>query len=114
MSNKFYARKTPCNQNHMHASMKEAQRCNDLHILLRKGEIEALEIEPQFWFVIDGVQVKHANGRRAGFKPDFRYRENGRCIVEDVKGGKATRTEAFNLRWALARTLWPQFEWRLV
>lgn len=114
MSNKFSARKTPCNQRHMHASAKEARRCNDLHMLQRAGQIEALEVEPQFWFVINGVQVKHGNGRRAGFKPDFRYRENGRCVVEDVKGGNATRTEAFALRWALARALWPDLDWRMV
>ena len=114
MGNKFSARKTPCSQGHTHASIKEARRCNDLHLLQRGGEIADLTVEPQFWFIVHGAQVKHENGRRAGFKPDFRYIENGRYVVEDVKGGKATKTEAFTLRWTLARAMWPEIEWRLV
>ncbi len=114
MGNKYSARKTGCNNGHMHASGKEARRCNDLHLLQQGRAISDLAVEPQFWFTIHGVQVKHPNGRRAGFKPDFRYIENGRYVVEDVKGGNATKTEAFALRWALARAMWPEIEWRLV
>jgi hypothetical protein len=43
-------------------------------------------MHPQYWFVINGRQVKHANGRRVGYKSDFEYVENGIKITEDVKG----------------------------
>lgn len=112
--NKFSARKTPCQQGHKHASAKESKRCNDLHLLQRAGKIAGLEIEPKFTFVIAGSEVRMANGRSASFKPDFAYIEKGTKVVEDVKGGSATRTEAFALRWALAKHLWPTIEWRLV
>ena len=110
--NKFGARKTPCAQGHNHASKREAGRCNDLHILERKGEIAALQVEPQFWFVIDGKQVKHANGRRVGYKPDFAYIEPGlKDVVEEVKG---MVVRDFPLRAAIFRALFPEFELRII
>lgn len=112
--NKYGARKTPCQHGHKHASAKEAKRCNDLHTLQRAGEIIGLEVEPTFYFVIDGREVKHENGRRAAYKPDFVYIEKGVKVAEDVKGSDATKTEASVLRITLARHLWPEIKWRTV
>lgn len=111
---KFHARPSTCNAGHRHASAKEARRCNGLHILQGVGQIRQLQIEPQFWFTINGEQVKHSNGRRVGFKPDFQYFEGERNVVEDVKGGKATRTEAYVLRVAIFRALYPFLDFREV
>lgn len=111
--NKYNARKTHCNKGHTHASGKEARRCNDLHSLQDQGLISDLEVEPQFWFVIDGKQVKHQNGRRVGFRPDFGYKEGGSKVVEDVKS-KFTMTEAAVLRMAIFRALFPSYELRVV
>lgn len=109
--NKYFARKSVCRQGHTHASKREAARCDELTLLQRSGAISDLEIEPQFWFVIDGRQLKHGNGRRAGYKPDFMYVENGQTIVEDVKG-MAVRD--FPLRAALFRHLFPTYELRVI
>lgn len=86
--NKYRAKKTPCRQGHTHASGREAKRCDELHLMLRAGDIEDLELQPQFWFAIDGRQLKHENGRRVGYKADFLYtdRHSGTRIVEDSKG----------------------------
>lgn len=111
--NKFSARKTACLQGHMHASGKEARRCNDLHLLQRAGEIAGLEVEPKFTFAIDGNPVMHLNGRKAVYTPDFSYVEKGRKVCEDVKGGSATNTEASTLRLAFARAMWPSIDWRV-
>lgn len=111
--NKYYARRTVCNQGHSHASAREARRCADLYLLLRTGEISSLVIEPQYWFEIDGSVVKHGNGRRVGYKPDFGYIEGGRHVVEDVKS-EATMTEAAALRMAFFRHLYPDIELRVV
>lgn len=114
-ANKFGAKRSHCSAGHEHSSMKEARRCNDLRILQLAGEISDLEVEPQFWFVINGRQVKHENGRRAGYKPDFAYTaRNGAMVAEDVKGGNATRTEAHVLRIAIFRALFPAIELREV
>jgi hypothetical protein len=50
------------------------------------GAISELKVAPQYWFVINGRQLKHANGRRVGYKSDFEYTECGIKITEDVKG----------------------------
>jgi len=112
--NKFGAQITPCGLGHRHASKKEARRCGELHLLQRAGKISDLIVEPQFWFEINGIVVKHPNGRRAGFKPDFSYRAPGATICEDCKGGTATRTEAYALRIAIFRALYPHIELREV
>ena len=111
--NKYYAKATVCKLGHKHASRREATRCDELHLLQMGGAISDLVVEPQFWFVLNGEQVKHGNGRRAGYKPDFGYVENGRDVVEDVKGGP-TSTEAATLRMTLFRHLFPTIELRVV
>jgi hypothetical protein len=85
---KYRAVKSQCNAGHTHDSKREAIRCNELHILEAAGEISDLIIHPQYWFVINGKQLKHANGRRVGYKSDFEYTdtESGIKVTEDVKG----------------------------
>ena len=83
---KYRAVKSQCNAGHTHDSKREAIRCNELHLLQDAGEITDLTIHPQYWFVINGRQLKHPNGRRVGYKSDFEYIENGMLVTEDVKG----------------------------
>ena len=83
---KYRAIKSQCNVGHTHDSKREAIRCNELHLLQDTGEITDLIIHPQYWFVINGRQLKHPNGRRVGYKSDFEYIENGMLVTEDVKG----------------------------
>lgn len=112
---KFFAKPAYCQEGHKHASIKEARRCNDLHILQATGQIRQLKVEPQFFFHINGVQVKHANGRRVGFKPDFQYFEGDRNVVEDVKpGGKGGVSRDYALRSAIFRALYPFITFREV
>ena len=83
---KYRAVKSQCGAGHTHDSKREAIRCNELHALQAAGAITDLVVHPQYWFVINGRQLKHANGRRVGYKSDFEYTENGMTITEDVKG----------------------------
>jgi len=83
---KYRAVKAQCQTGHTHDSKREAIRCNELHALQDAGKISDLTIHPQYWFVINGRQLKHPNGRRVGYKSDFEYVENGFKITEDVKG----------------------------
>lgn len=110
--NKFGARRAACAAGHAHASKAEARRCDTLHLLQRAGEIGELQQQPQFWFVIDGRQVVHEGGRRVGYRADFSYLSGGRLIVEDVKG--AYRDDAWTLRKAIFRALFPDIELREV
>lgn len=109
--NKYGAKQAQCHAKHVHDSRAEARRCNELHLLQRAGEITGLEQQPVFRFVVDGRAVMLENGQQARLKADFSYIERGRKVVEDRKG---VIVRDFPLRWALARALWPEIDWRVV
>jgi len=102
--NKYGAKKTSCTVGHSHDSKLEANRCDDLHVIERTGAIRNLVVHPQFYFQINGTQLKHENGRRVGYKADFQYFEGDDNIVEDCKG---FITKDWPLRKALFRALFP-------
>lgn len=111
--NKYGARKTPCQHGHMHDSMREAVRCNDLHLLQRAGKIAMLQVQHQLYFVVDGKPLKLKNGRRAGMKVDFMYCElpSLKDVAEDSKG---YTVRDYPLRSALFRHCFPMLELREV
>ena len=111
---RHFARKTSCNHGHTHASMTEARRCNELHLLQRAGKISGLQVEPRFTFEIGGKPLVMRNGQPARYTPDFTYIEGGRKICEDVKAKNGFVERDVPLRLALAKHLWPTIEWRLV
>jgi hypothetical protein len=106
---KYRAVKAQCGAGHTHDSKREAMRCNELHILQAAGEITDLTIHPQYWFVINGRQLKHPNGRRVGYKSDFEYIENGMLVTEDVKG---VVVRDWPLRRAVFKALFPNHDLR--
>jgi hypothetical protein len=106
---KYRAVKAQCNSGHTHDSKREAIRCNELHALEAAGEISDLMIHPQYWFVINGRQLKHPNGRRVGYKSDFEYVENGMLVTEDVKG---VVVRDWPLRRAVFKALFPHHDLR--
>lgn len=59
------------------ASKREAHRYQTLKLLLKAKKITELELQPRFDFPMGFF-----------YKADFSYKENGRLIVEDVKGMK--------------------------
>lgn len=108
---KYGAKRTPCRQGHMHGSGKEARTCNDLTLLERAGEISRLTQQPQFWFSINGVQLKHDNGRRVGYKADFQFFEGNKNVVVETKG---MVVRDWPLRKAIFRACYPYIELREV
>lgn len=110
----YFAKKTPCTHGHTHASRREAKRCEELHLLQRRGEISGLQIEERFTFVINGAPVKMANGHDMRFTPDFTYLEHGRKVCEDVKAANHHMARDVPVKLALARHLWPEISWRVV
>lgn len=114
-NHKYGAKATICTAAHNHPSKREAKRCDELHLLQRAGEISRLETQPQFWFAINGEQVKHENGRRVGYKPDFQYFEGQLNVVEEVKPASvAARSPDYPLRKAIFRALFPFITFREV
>lgn len=77
-------------------SKAEARRYKNLKLLERAGEITNLELQPRYDLIVNGV--------KCGFyKADFRYLENGKLVVEDVKGMK---TPVYNLKKKLIKVIY--------
>ena len=96
-------------------SLKELSRYNQLLIEVRAGTIKDLECHPKFTlqasFKYQGETV-----RAITYRADFSYWDIDaqRLVVEDVKGGKATRTQLFAVKWKMAKFLYPETVWKIV
>jgi len=79
-------------------SMKEARRYGELRLLEKTGMITRLVLQPRFQIQIGGVFVKYPSGRIMQYVADFEYMENGKKVIEDVKGMK---TDVYKIKQAL-------------
>lgn len=89
---------------------RTARRGTELRALEREGRIGDLVRRRDFWFAVDGRQLRHANGRRIGLTADFAYVEGGTAVAEIGRGGRGD--EAWGLRKALFRACFPDWELR--
>lgn len=85
------------------ASKAEARRDAELMALGRAGVITGLTRQPRFPLRVYGELI-------CTYVGDWRYQEHGQDVVEDRKG---VLTPAFKIKWALAKALYPEIEWRL-
>jgi len=77
-------------------SLKEGKRYRQLKLLEKARVIENLELQPRYDLIINDV--------KCGFyKADFRYIENDKLVVEDVKGMK---TPVYNLKKKLIKAIY--------
>lgn len=81
-------------------SQKEANRYCELKLLQRAGQIEDLELQKVFELIPAQYETFERHGKKGQrlkdgkrcieqsctYKADFAYKQNGRLIVEDVKG----------------------------
>lgn len=85
------------------ASKAEAKRDAELQLLAKAGAIQRLERQPRF--------VLRANGEKVcTYVADWRYFEGDLEVIEDKKG---VQTRAFKIKFALAKALYPDIEWRI-
>lgn len=98
---KFNARKVKAD-GYTFDSQVEYYHYLHLRTLAENGEITDLRVHQPF-VIIDAF--KHGKKRVAAtkYEADFVYvdAETGRRVVDEVKGGKATQTAVFNLKWKL-------------
>lgn len=66
-------------------SQREANRYAELRMLERAGMIHELELQPRFE-IVPTVKWEGKTYRKREYVADFRYWEDGRHVVEDVKG----------------------------
>ena len=83
-------------------SLAEASRYSQLLIMQRAGAISELELQVKFPITIGGVSVIYDSGRHMTYIADFVYIEDGKCIVEDVKGHI---TDVYKIKKALMKAM---------
>ena len=84
-------------------SKKESERFQTLLVLLRAGAISDLRLQRDFtlqeaYTTPDGNRV-----RAIRYRADFTYIKDGKLVVEDVKGGNATKTREYSIKKKLVR-----------
>ena len=87
-------------------SKKEASRYSHLELMQRSGVIEDLELQPRFE-IVPQHKWNGKTQRKKSYVADFKYKENGVEIVEDVKGMK---TAVYILKRSLFLTQYPQYK----
>lgn len=97
--NKYRNRKTRCLSGHLHDSKKEADYCNVLLAMKKNGEIEDYEIQPRYELLPGFTNSEGKRIRPITYTPDFVVYRNGQTEIIDVKGGNATKTQLWNLKW---------------
>lgn len=91
-------------------SIKEGQRYRELAILERAGKISNLELQPKF-LLQESFRKNGKTYRKIEYVADFQYIENGKTIVEDVKG---VQTDVFKLKHKLFEKKYPDLELRII
>lgn len=109
MQSKYRNKKTQVDM-YVFDSAKEAQRYRELKLLERAGEINDLELQPKF--LLQESFKKNGNTyRKIDYVADFKYIENGKTIVEDVKG---LQTDVFKIKHKLFEKKYPELELRII
>lgn len=78
-------------------SKKESNRYFELKMLQRAGEISGLELQPKFE-ILPAVKWNGKTLRKRFYIADFRYIENGKEIIEDVKSEGTIMNPVYTLK----------------
>lgn len=91
-------------------SKLEANRYVELKLLQRAGKIKNLKLQPRF-LLQDSFKKNGKTFRKIEYVADFQYIENGKTIVEDVKG---MQTDVFKLKHKIFEKVYPNLELRII
>lgn len=96
------------------ASRLEAERFQQLRLLEKAEEIEALQLQVEFQILTGWTNPDTGERTRSKYYvADFVYydKQSGKWIIEDTKG---VETSDFKLKWDFMKTLYRDFEFRKV
>jgi hypothetical protein len=93
------------------ASKAEAKRDAELQLLVKAGEIVDLQRQPKFDLLVGGKKICRYVGDWSYWEADPKH--DHRRLVQIVEDRKGALTPAFKIKWALAKALHPEIEWRL-
>ena len=109
MQSKYKNKKTQIDM-YIFDSAKEAKRYKELKYLEMAGEISNLELQPRF-LLQESFKKNGRTYRKIEYVADFKYIENGKMIVEDVKG---LQTDVFKIKHKLFEKKYPDLELRII
>lgn len=92
-------------------SKAEANRYIELRTLEKAGDIKQLRLQPKFELQAKYTNNKGEHIRAITYKADFSYIENGKLIIEDVKG---METKEFKLKKKMFEYKFPDVDFRLI
>ena len=107
--NKYHNKKVQIDMN-VFDSIAESRRYKELKLLERAGEISELELQPRF-LLQEGFKKNGKTFRKIEYIADFKYIENGKIVIEDVKGKE---TEVFKLKRKLFEHEYPDYELKII
>lgn len=79
-----YRNKKVIVEDYVFDSIQESRRYKELKLLLKTGQISNLELQPHF-LLQDSFRKNGKTYRKIEYIADFKYIENEKTIVEDVK-----------------------------
>ncbi len=80
-------------------SRKEAERFSTLKLLLDAGAIRDLRLQQEFTLIEAYTTPEGKRMRAERYRADFTYyTREGKYVVEDVKGGSATKTKTYEIK----------------
>lgn len=91
-------------------SIAESKRYKELALLQKAKKIKKLELQPKF-LLQESFRKNGKTYRKIEYIADFMYEENGKIIVEDVKGKE---TEVFKLKRKLFEFKYPNLELKII
>ena len=109
MESKYKNKKTQIDM-YIFDSAKEAKRYRELKLLEMVGEISNLELQPRF-LLQESFKKNGKTYRKIEYVADFKYIEEGKTIVEDVKG---LQTDVFKIKHKLFEKKYPDLELRII
>lgn len=92
-------------------SRREASRYSELKMLERGKAITGLQLQPEFELQAGFRDNKGVWRRPITYKADFLYIEEGKTIVEDVKG---MQTDVFKIKMKMFLKQYPTIDFRIV
>lgn len=106
---KYYNKKVQVDM-YVFDSIQEAKRYKILKFYERKGIITNLQLQPHF-LLQEAFKKNGKTYRKIEYIADFMYEEDGKTVIEDVKG---IQTDVFKLKHKLFEHEYPQYELRII
>lgn len=94
-------------------SIAESRRYKELSILQKSGQISDLELQPHF-LLQESFKKNGKTFRKIEYIADFKYIENGKTIVEDVKSKFTAKDKVYAIKKKLFINKYPNLEFKEV